>query len=340
VNGVFNGLDILDVAIGLVFVYLVLSFLCSSINEGIETFLKNRSHQLESGIREILYDADGTKVAHLLYNHPLVCSLFQGRYDPVNIRKRFFFPGMQYRGRNLPSYIPSANFALAMLDIILPATPSQVGGTAGTLRRDNAPSAVETVRALRQAAANFPVPEVGKALTILIDASGEDLVRVRQAIEKWFDSSMDRVSGWYKRRTQVILFAIALTATSILNLNTIAIANRLATDPSVRNSLVATAQEYARREDIGRSVAGQQSGSLADQVAANLKELKSLGLPIGWEHPPPGGYAWFLTIVGILASAAAATLGAPFWFDVLNKFVVVRSTIKPQEKSGEEKSKD
>lgn len=44
---------------------------------------------------------------------------------------------------------------------------------------------------------------------------------------------------------------------------------------------------------------------------------------------------------GWLISAFAVMLGAPpFWFDILNKFMVVRSTVKPREKSREEDSKD
>ena len=33
-------------------------------------------------------------------------------------------------------------------------------------------------------------------------------------------------------------------------------------------------------------------------------------------------------------------LGAPFWFDVLNKFMVIRATVKPREKSPDEASED
>jgi hypothetical protein len=40
------------------------------------------------------------------------------------------------------------------------------------------------------------------------------------------------------------------------------------------------------------------------------------------------------------AGIRCASLGAPFWFDMLNKFIVVRSTVKPKGKSPEEKSKD
>jgi hypothetical protein len=38
-------------------------------------------------------------------------------------------------------------------------------------------------------------------------------------------------------------------------------------------------------------------------------------------------------------TAFAISMGAPFWFDLLNKFIVVRSTVKPKEKSGVEPTK-
>ena len=45
------------------------------------------------------------------------------------------------------------------------------------------------------------------------------------------------------------------------------------------------------------------------------------------------------TALGWLTTALAIMLGAPFWFDVLNKFMIVRSTVKPDEKSPAEASK-
>src|SRR4051794_36192364 len=206
---VTTSLNILDVAIGLMVVYLVLSLLCSSVNEAIETFVKNRSRQLERGIRELLEDPDGTKVTHLLYNHPLITGLFQGQYDPSHLREQSIVKGKFYGRTNLPSYIPATNFALAMLDIILPSSSSYQGGVSGTLFPG--PQSQGSATALRQAAANFPVPAVGRALMLLIDASGDDLVRMRQGIEGWYNSTMDRVSGWYKRRTQVILFVVGIS---------------------------------------------------------------------------------------------------------------------------------
>ena len=45
-------------------------------------------------------------------------------------------------------------------------------------------------------------------------------------------------------------------------------------------------------------------------------------------------------MLGIIFTALAVSQGAPFWFDLLNKFIVIRSTIKPHEKSPEQPSKD
>ena len=56
--------------------------------------------------------------------------------------------------------------------------------------------------------------------------------------------------------------------------------------------------------------------------------------------PSNDGWRWVTKIVGLLLTVLAISLGAPFWFDLLNKFMVVRSTVKPREKSRKEKSKD
>lgn len=340
-------LDVLDVAIGLTVVYLLLSLICSSINEGLESLVKNRACQLERGIREILSDPDGTRFAHLVYNHPLVSGLFRGTYDPARLRKRWWNPVKAYGQRNLPSYIPATNFALAVLDIIHPASGEHPGGAAGSLQPVGA-SAADYGAALRQAALDFPVPEASRALVILIDASARDITRVRLSIEAWFNTTMDRVSGWYKRRTQIILFAVGLAMAAALNVDTVEICNHLISDPALRSSLVATAQEYARNDNTGgersqaisAATATVSTSGNADRVEQNLAKLHELGVPIGWSKAPQDPYHWFLKIAGILASALAAALGAPFWFDVLNRFVVIRSTIKPREKSPEEKSKD
>jgi hypothetical protein len=66
---------------------------------------------------------------------------------------------------------------------------------------------------------------------------------------------------------------------------------------------------------------------------------------VGWNRADPRTTPqttadWLTKILGLLLTAFAISLGAPFWFDVLNKIIVVRSTVKPKEKSPEEPAVD
>src|SRR3989442_6673446 len=121
------GSDILDIAIGLIFVYLLLSLICSAINELIEGLLKARAANLERGIRELLADPEGTGLVKAIYDHPLICGLFKGTYDPGKAKKRM------WTSTNLPSYLPPRNFALALMDAVLPATSTTPSGASSSL---------------------------------------------------------------------------------------------------------------------------------------------------------------------------------------------------------------
>jgi hypothetical protein len=151
---------------------------------------------------------------------------------------------------------------------------------------------------------------------------------------------MDRVSGNYKRRTQWIILFLGLLLAIFLNANTITIARRLSTDSALRSVVIAKAGAFANSPD-----------ALKPDFKKDKEELDSLGLPLGWQtgidfiHPTKNpNFNWwdhvFLPLIGWLLTAGAISLGAPFWFDLLNKFMVIRATVKPHEKSLEEGSED
>jgi hypothetical protein len=175
---------------------------------------------------------------------------------------------------------------------------------------------------------------------------------------------MDRVSGLYKRNTQAIVFAFSLVACIGLNVNTVTITTALSQNLSLRSALTAQADAAAANPDFVNSMS---NSAVLDAQVGEIQQLQ--GLPIGWgdtacsqlRQLTPGACFWrtadskatakpadpvgiVLGVVEIVAgwamTAFAITLGAPFWFDVLNKIMVVRSTVKPDEKSGEEASKD
>jgi hypothetical protein len=334
-------LEMLDVAVGMIFVFLLISLICTAINEMVEAKLKLRAVDLEQGIRILLNnDAILTKQ---IYDHPLIDGLFKGSYQMVNTnggtkQKRYA------AGSNLPSYIPSKNFALALINICLPAT-------------SNGTSQFTDIKNLLLTIDKISNTNVRRALSSIVNTAGNDINRIREGIEDWYNSSMDRVSGWYKRRVQKIVFFLGLAIVVFMNADSIVIFNNLVNDRPLRSSIV----DAARRLPATGTVADSTSTS---KIKANVDTLYKLSLPIGWNWksnlnsnknaitnynaiPLFANDAmlysllqWFLKIIGWFITAFAISLGAPFWFDVLNKVMVVRSTVKPTEKSPEEFSQD
>lgn len=306
------GSVILDVALALVLILLFVSLVATAVLEAIEAILKLRARDLERGIRELLREGPDGGLAEELYKHPLVFSLFRGDYR----RKDSPFSGM-----NLPSYIPPANFADALLAICF---------------GDGAPLSGDELRAGVDKVSN---PHVRAVLLSAVDRAGGDALRVRKAVEDWYNSAMDRVSGWYKRRAQVILFMIGVGAAATFNLDVFTLGIRLLEDQALRESFVALAERT-----------GGEGTEDPPGLARLQAELRALGAPVGW-FPPPQRVCetgacripisgWFTMISGWVVVGFATTLGAPFWFDLLNKFMVIRSTVKPREKSIEEGSED
>lgn len=112
------GSDLLGVAIGLALVYLMLSIICTTANELLEGQIKNRAKDLQCGINEMFGGNLGAEtIVASLYQHALIFDLFSGDYNAKKLS-------------NLPSYVPAHNFALALLDVIQPATAnSRFGAT-------------------------------------------------------------------------------------------------------------------------------------------------------------------------------------------------------------------
>jgi hypothetical protein len=317
------GSVILDVAIGLVLVFLLLSLIASAVREAIESVVKARAVHLERGIRALLDDPQGTGFAKQLYMHPLVSGLFQGDFLAKTTRRM---------GTNLPTYIPTRTFVQAVLDLVVrPPVPEPYAG----LQTES----VVTIDTLRAAIGRIESPAVRRALRSAVDAAQGDIERARNNIAAWFDSGMERVSGAYKRRTHWGLLAIGITLAVIIDVDTVRIGQHLYRTPSSRAAALAIASSV--RADTIRA----PGDTIALRVAREaLARLDSIGLPILWRgvRPAPGAILAHMSnsVLGWIVTALAVSLGAPFWFDLLNKFMVIRSTVKPREKSPEESSKD
>lgn len=323
------GSQVLEVAIALVLMYLLLSLICSSIREGIEAIWKTRAGDLQRGICELLQDRQGVGLVKNLYEHPLVYGLFKGEYTPGKTGK-------------LPSYIPSRNFAVALLDIVArgPSTPAGAAGgaPAGAPAAATIATTAISIDSLRAAVSTLPNAHVQRALLTAIDTAHGDLERAQANVAAWFDSSMDRVSGWYKRRTQAIIFAVGLVLTVVVNADSLTLIESLVQDDAIRKAVIAEAGAIPRDTPM-----------TSGDARSRYEGLKGLGFPVGWKLAATCDLACLATsvrdqapahILGWLITAFAISLGAPFWFDLLKKFMEVRSTIKPKEKTAEDDAPD
>jgi hypothetical protein len=425
------GSIVLEVAIGVVFVYLLLSLIVSAVTELLSGLLKWRAQNLRVGIRNLLDSGAAEEWVKKIYDHPLIQSLC----PPSK-------PGATKKG---PSYIPSRTFAVALVETlqdgepagrlaikaverVLATTPDSASltalqadlraavknlpdsGAAGALKGelgslvDRVPATVSLVDAkkavrgwlddlpdrwLEMLIDDLPDGKLKGSLTSLIDESKRGAQHFKENVETWFNQAMDRVSGWYKRKTQAVQILLAVVVTVGINVDSVLIVNALSQNEALRQSIVAEAEVYAQQaaktEPVGRPAppvpspaeqtpapaageapaAGQapaaSSSSPLDSVERLQAQLAQLDLPIGWNLPGQRGFdpanhnyrgwpgwkmygswsdwlmLWVQTVrfhlLGWLLTALAISLGAPFWFDMLNKLINIRSSGRAPEEA-------
>lgn len=334
-SGLF-GSTALEIAIGLSFTYLLLALLCTTFNEWIAALFKTRAKLLAEGIRQLLDNQPhgNNSFLNAFYEHPLIKGLM--------------------RGDAHPSYLPARQFAAVILDFLTqgnagpapvgvgapaPMAPAPAVAPAGAalapVAANAAQAAVDITRWIRTGLNNGDVKD---ALRALVPPGGGDFATLQKNIEGWFDDAMDRVSGWHKRRTQVWTLIVALIFTIAANADTFKIVRHLASDPALRQSVVESAKSRAAEPRPSVVVEYKDpndplkpSVSRLDDNPLHKGEQDLLSRLIGWgpeESDKSGPTDWLLRIFGWLISVAAISLGAPFWFDTLNKFINVRSTGK------------
>lgn len=211
-------LAMLDVAIGMSFTYLLLSLLCTAINEWWATFHKMRGKMLVNALSRLVEpdQPESRESANRILNQPEVRALSPGIDLP-------------------PSYIPRAVFVRAALKAGLkPPTarpPAKAKGAA------EGPGTGPTAAGAE--------PEGGAP------ADEEAVERLRAEWGDFFDATMDRATGWYKRQLQVISLCVAIGLTVFANADSIRLADRLWRSPTLRAQFIEAAQ---RRVEQGKPI--------------------------------------------------------------------------------------
>jgi hypothetical protein len=316
-------LTLAEVAIGLALVYFLVSTLCSGLIELVAHKVGTRGRFLRLGLMSLLPDR---WIYLRVVNHPLLASLY--RDVPGRIKH--------------PSYIPGETFAQALFDVVLHKAAQIRNQPPHTSDRPlSARDVLDASRVCR--AAGFTI---GESLLPLVEQAGDSLDVARRNVAAWYEASMDRVSGWYKRRTKWWLFWVGAAVAVAFNVDTIEIVRTLVHNPTLRTSL---AEEGARVAANGAAASNQSIATVTEK----LQTIERQGLPIGfscvatdwtadldarnlrtmlgecWSATKArSASAWVLKAIGWLITALAVSLGGPFWFELLNRLVDMRGAGK------------
>ena len=175
-------------------------------------------------------------------------------------------------------------------------------------------------------------PQLGGALVDLWARAGADFGKFRHEVEDWFDREMARVSGWYSRWAQWLMLGIAIILAALLNISAVTVAKVLWEDPTLRSQVVAEAQqEVASSSTTVAGTAAPSATTPPTTAAGSSTPEPELPLPVGWSSRTWPGLDWYLPLhlLGILLVGIAASFGAPFWFDLLNRVVNLRMSGTP-----------
>jgi hypothetical protein len=348
----------LDVVIGLIFIYVLYSLLASTINELIATMFDFRSKTLEKAIKRMLDDGGLPILKDEFYKSPLIKYL-------GDFKKKWLFFGK--KNDKKPSYLLSRNFSDALVYIL-----QKKGEEIKTDQNKNVViSQQPPLITLAAGLESFKGTKLSKDLkasdTIeyiehLLNNSEASLEKFKSKLEAWFDDTMERATGWYKRKTQLWIFIIGLFLSVIFNADTIKIIDVLSKDDKIRaqmaelavNSVngknapktaepISAAKPKDNKDSINSKKAAAGDSTKKDstllRIKANLTNVDSAYsgvtkantvMGLGWDGKDfkLNNSSGWLSILGWLITALAISLGAPFWFDLLSKIVNIRGASK------------
>lgn len=427
---------ILNILIGLIFTWTILSLAAMNIQEWFSNKLQWRANMLHTTIGKMLTDF---VLVDQFYNHPLIRSLFSDK-----------------DGKRRPSYISSDQFSQAMIDLLSASgteasllqlqlyklyshcngfpkkqrkeAQSRIGLILGMTRKaivcesgedtvneilgnvnielgllekdmpkikifienslydvrdqkiqintaltklayqpDSSENSVINRIQAGVIALSITHPQLKQTMYAILNSMPQtiwqkenELELIRHNIEEWFDSNMERLTGWYKRRSQIAIFSISLVLALLGNVDTINLVHRLWDEPALRESVLSNISQ------VFSNLGTISSASTTEQLLTLQQDLSTINLPIGWTGPaltlqdlqeqsatgctllprsekdlfgiwisgrcyevintpfPDNAAGWFMKLIGLLITALATSQGAPFWFDLLKNIMNVR----------------
>ncbi len=357
-------MDVLDIVIGIVVFFLLLSLVSTAIAESVSTWLRWRGRTLRMAVQAFLNGSHA--IVNAIYSHPLVqmhspppeASTKAGTakkdaFGQLRSQMSSLLNGLARKlGRSatsaiLPSYLPQADVARATLDVVLGMPADECGSLLDAFTPER--------RMYGAGAASAATGDLAKDLDAAylvlrphVVAARGDLDTSIARVAAAFGDVTQRSTGWFKRRMTKLLLAIGFVLAFVSNGDALRVAGRLTADPTMRKLAVELAPsvlaiQYPYSTDTTLSADSTKGAPVYHRNPMDSIMVMSQAagtLAGGWKGDPilADGhdrswleFLWQLILkgLGFAITAAAVSLGAPFWFDVLQKLANIRSAVKP-----------
>lgn len=302
-----SGLEMLDALIGLFGIYLTLSLLVTAIGEGISQAAGMRGRNLRQGFTGLI----GKNRTTAFYLHPRIRQLMQHDAPGNPLRKLWLRLGF-----GLPSYIPT-DIAIEVL------LEQQLGAPLSQLRQ----SPLEVQQRLEQ----LPASATRSSLLNFWQQSNANPQQFQLLVQDWFNDRCDRAVGWFKRKLGILQLGIGLIVAMSMNVDSIALYQKLFSDPIARQQAVLLAENLVANPQLASELCLTDKTACRDTMTALKQQLTQTAPLLG--HTAEGATLPTnpLTWLGYLLTAFALSLGAPFWFDILQKLMAAKQKFRPSE---------
>lgn len=275
----FNNIA-LDVFIGLVFVFLLYSLLATIVQELLATRMAFRAKILEKVIVRMLEDGKSTAPTPFLDRIFSLGHLlgFKNFLKNKNVAAWFYaHPQIKYLGEDnvysKPAYINAENFSKVIIDLLKGFGHAESEALKninasiqnGTIYKmpinfdsdKNNPAIKALIRNGQHTAENTQIEydtvkitkDTALYLRSLWQEAGADTNKFKLLLEKWFNDTNERATGWYKKYTQLSLLLIGFVMAVVFNVDSIAIHRILSKDEKAREQLVQVAIANATKYD-------------------------------------------------------------------------------------------
>jgi hypothetical protein len=250
-----------------------------------------RARTLQEGILNLL----GENLTREFYSHPLIKG----------------FARTERNALDRPSYIQPRIFVWVLFDLVSPEWVSH-------------PNNVDE---FREAVERFAEPTLRHLFLVFLGKSMGNVTRLQSEVELWFFDAMDRMAERYKMKMYKILFLLGFVVSFVLNADAVMIANTLSISPVMRSAISKIVDEgikKAQSPDMQKD-----STRIMEMVQTSMQDLNILGwstTPGGRRQFPSSLKGLILKLLGLSITAASIAFISPCLFDLLNKFVNIRST--------------